>query len=376
MQKQLNSFIQLSKNRYIEKDTGYLICENAVLGSTGYQEYFAHELNIDTLPPNTKVKVYRPEEEVFKEESLRTLENKAICVLHPDEMVNSSNDSILRKGSVFNVRRENNVIKGTLQITDKDTIEKSKYIKCLSLGYNLDLELMDSDSNDGTIFIAKNIRYNHIALVPKGRSKVAMITDNAIGDKNNNIGGNKYMSLFSKNVRVADAEVEEKDKDLESVKADDECGKTMDEESKEQKEKVEKRDEKEGAEEDTVTKEIEKRVAKGDYTQKDLEKLLEKLKKGETKKIDEDYKERKEEEKSAKDSITISRDEYKSLLMAQKGMVFGNDKDAFVKKQATDNETKALDAEAERKLYYKRTLNPHKNPNWRNECGNLSDLLY
>lgn len=372
MQKMLTDFIQLSKNRYIEKDTGYLICENAVLGSTGYQEYFAYELGIDNLPPNTRVKVYRPPEEVFKPESLRTLENKALCLLHPNVDVNASNDSLLRKGLVFNVREENGVIKGTIEITDKDTIDKSKIYKCLSLGYDLDLEPYEGSENDGTIFVAKNIRYNHIALVPKGRSKVAMITDNAIGD-NNKVGG-KFMSLFSK-IRVTDSDTEKEEKVDEKVK--DECGKATDE-SEEKEEKVEKRDEKEGAEEDTVTKEIEKRVAKGDYTQKDLEKLLEKLKsKSGRKEAEEDYKEREKDEKksNAKDSVvTLSTEEYKSLLMASKNMVFANDTNAF-KVEKQDTTTKALDSEKERKLYYKNTLNPHKNPNWKKECGSLSDFL-
>lgn len=381
MQATLNHYVQLSTNRYIEKETGYLICENAVLGSTGYQEYYAWELGIDTLPPNTKVKVYRPEEEVFKPESLRSLENKAICLLHPKENVTSANDSMLRKGSVFNIKRSGNVITGTLQITDKDTIEKTKYIKCLSLGYDLDLDEMDTAEGDGTSFIARNIRYNHIALVPKGRSKVAMITDSATGD--NKKTGGKYMSLFRKDIRANDAETEEikekeTEKETEKVEANDECGKAIDQESNAEKDKVEKRDEKEGAEEDTVTKEIEKRISKGDYTEKDLEKLLAKLKSKKGKEeAKADYKEReeykKEKDTSAKDSVTLSTEEYKALLMAQKGLVYANETSAFVKPQET--KATAFDAETERKNYYKKTLNPHKNPNWRNECGNISDFI-
>lgn len=383
MEKMLTDFVQLSKNKYIEQDTGYLICENAILGSTGYQEYYAWELGADNLPPNTRIKVYRPEEEVFKPESLRTLENKAICLLHPDQDVCAENDSQLRKGVVYNVRREGNVIKGTLQITDKDTIDKIKYTKCLSLGYKMDLEPSDRVEDDGTVFTARNIRYNHIAIVPRGRSKVAMITDNAIEDKNN-MGGITYMSLFSRkdDVVTTDAEkeeVEEKETKTEKKEVSDDCGKVMDEESEAKKEKVEKRDEKEGAEEDTVTKEIEKRVAKGDYTQKDLEKLLEKLKKGDRKEIKEDYKEREEYEKDkkTKDSglVSISTDEYKSLLMGQKGLVYGNDTAAFQKVEAPETKVNARDAETERRLYYKNTLNPHKNANWRSECGMISDLL-
>lgn len=390
MKKMLTTLIQLSKNKYIEKETGYLICENAVLGSTGYQDYLAHELEINDVPPNTRIRVYRPAEEVFKPESLASLENKALVVLHPDEMVNSSNDSYLRKGNVYNVREEDGVIKGTVQVTDEDTIQKTQYTKCLSLGYDLDLDPMEGEENT---FIARNIRYNHLALVPKGRSKVAQINDASCDIENQK--KEKYMSLFNKKVNDADEKEDKKDEEVkdEEMKAKDECGSMVkDEEETSKERKDEERDEKEGAEEDTVTKEIEKRVAKGDYTQKDLEKLLEKLKSKKGKEeIKEDYKERKEEEAKAKakdsalslmdiDEIkdekvkAVALDEYKANLMAQKGMMFGNDTEAF-KKVVNENKHQVKDAESERKAYYKNVLNPHKNKNWQSEAVSLFDVI-
>lgn len=404
MRKMLTTIVQMSKNKYIEQETGYLICENAVLGSTGVQEYYAGDLDIEDLAPQTRVKVYRPAEEVFKAESLASLENKAFTVLHPDENVTAENDHILRKGSVYNVRREGDVIVGDIQITDKDTIEKTKYIKCLSLGYNLDLDRMDGEE---TSFIARNIRYNHLALVPKGRSKVAQIND-AIDDKNK-LKGESYMSLFGKkNVPVADADLDEDkdkntdktaddakdtDKDEENAKANDECTNATDAETETEKDKVEKRDEREGAEEDTVTKEIEKRVAKGDYTQKDLEKLLEKLKKGDKKEIENDYNARKDEEKDKKgkdsekmtleqiDKLTdptvkaIALQEYKATLMSAKGQVFGNDTAPFVANLQAKDESPKMTAEQERKAYYRETLNPHKNKNFKDECVELASVI-
>lgn len=388
MKKTLTTIIKLTKNKYIEKETGYMICENATLGSTGMQEYYAGELEIEDLPPNQRVKIYRPAEEVFKPESLASLENKAFTIYHPDVMLNSENDSQLRKGSVYNIHRSGDTIVGDIQITDKDAIEKSKKINKLSLGYSFDLEKMDGADYS---YIARNIRYNHLALVPKGRSKVAQINDAAID--NENLGG-EYMSLFKRNVSAFDADEEKKEEKEEEKVAKDECGsKTMDEETSAEKEKVEKRDEKEGAEEDTVTKEIEKRVAKGDYTQKDLEKLLEKLKKGKKEEIKEDYKERKEEEKKAKDGgeMTLSEidaisdadvrkialEEYKVKRMAEKGLIYGDDNNAFVKTQTPENKVQktAMDEERERRAYYRNVLNPHKNKNYRDEFVSAYDVI-
>ena len=177
------------------------------------------------------------------------------------------------------------------------------------------------------------------------------------------------------------------------MKAKDECGKKAhDEEESSKERKDEERDEREGAEEDTVTKEIEKRVAKGDYTQRDLEKLLEKLKSKKGKEeIKEDYKERKKEEKEAKgkdsamtlfeiDNIkdekvkAVALDEYKANLMSQKGMMFGNDSEAFKKVENTETH-QVKDAEAERRSYYRNVLNPHKNKDYKKEECTLLDVI-
>lgn len=415
MEKMLTTIVQLSKNKYIEEETGYLICENATLGSTGVQEYLAKDLGLDDLPPMKRVKVYRPAEEVFKPESLASLENKAFTVYHPSQMVNSKNDSDLRKGSVYNIRRDGDTIVGDIQITDQDTINKSKYIKCLSLGYNLDLDKMEGTDDS---YIARNIKYNHLALVPKGRSKVAHINDSETDDEN--IDEGEFMSLFKRNVKVADADEDDKKDEVkadetakdtaEKTKAEekdaekdeksevkDDCGAkdecTAKDEDKTKEEKVEKRDKEKGAEEDTVTKEIEKRVAKGDYTEKDLEKLLEKFKKGEKDKIDEDYKERKEEEKNKKvkdggemtlteiDALTdpsvkkLALEEYKAKLMADKNLIYGDDNVGFTQSQKQAQKAEAKDSELERKKYYRNTLNPHKNKDWEKEFILLSDVV-
>lgn len=392
MKKMLTTIIKMTKNKYIEKETGYLICENATLGSTGMQEYYAGDLEIAELAPNVRVKVYRPAEEVFKPESLASLENKAFVIYHPDELINSENDSQLRKGMVYNVHRAGDTIVGDIQITDKDAIEKTKHINKLSLGYTMTLDKMEGEENS---YIARDIKYNHLALVPKGRSKVAQIND-AADDKNLM---EEYMSLFKRNVKTFDADEDKKDEKEEKVDetvSKDECKtETIDEETSAEKEKVEKRDEEEGAEEDTVTKEIEKKVAKGNYTEKDLEKLLEKLKKGKTKEIKKDYEERKDEEKEKKakdgadmtlneiDAIAdadvrkIALEEYKAHKMAEKNLIYGDDNNAFVKTQTPENKVQktAMDEERERRAYYRNVLNPHKNKNYRDEFVSAYDVI-
>lgn len=384
MQKMLTTIVQLTKNRYIEKETGYMICENATLGSTGMQEYYAAQLSayldMENLAPNTKIKVYRPAEEVFKPESLASLENKAFTLYHPEETVTSENDSMLRKGSVYNVRRVGETIVGDIQITDQDTINKVKHIKCLSLGYDLYLEPMEGAENS---FIARNIKYNHLALVPKGRSKVAQINDSDNDD--NDLVEDNYMSLFKKHTQVADAEeekvevevkdseekVDTEEKEEETVndacmKADaevkDSC-KAQDEEEKVEVEEVKDEDNNEEEE-----KENDDKVKDSEEKDTDKEEKNEKVKDGGDMTLQEinaltDAEVRK-----------VALEEYKARAMADKGLIFGDDASAF-KKTVEEPKKPVMDAELERKNYYKNTLNPHKNKDWKKECVNLTDLV-
>lgn len=69
----------------------------------------------------------------------------------------------------------------------------------------------------------------------------------------------------------------------------------------------------------------------------------------------------------------VALEEYKAKAMADKGLIFGDDASAF--KKVEEEKKPVMDAELERKNYYKNTLNPHKNKDWKKECLNLSDLV-
>jgi hypothetical protein len=158
---------------YLDND-GMLICENAILGKAGVQKYHASELGIDS---NSIILVERPEEEVFRDESLSSLRGKTLTLNHPDEDVSAENHSYLAKGFVLDVRRDGNLIRGDIKITDKDTIDLilNKDMVELSLGYETKLEYKDSNS-----LVQREIVYNHLALVERGRAEVARIVDGQV----------------------------------------------------------------------------------------------------------------------------------------------------------------------------------------------------
>lgn len=118
---------------------------------------------------------YRPENEVFKPESMKSLEFKALTRLHPKEMLNSSNTSKYQKGIVLNeVVREGNFLKALVLVTDSDLIAEitSGKLNQLSCGYTCEVIDGDGITPDGEKYngIQTNIDYNHLASVSLGRA--------------------------------------------------------------------------------------------------------------------------------------------------------------------------------------------------------------
>lgn len=175
---------KLSPNKYID-NSGYLICKDAILARTGSQQYRKNELFLDS-DDNSIIEVDRSEEEVFSPETLASFENKPVTVEHPGEDVNPENYKEYSVGFVRDVHRGKteageDVILGTLVITDQDTIENiQKGIRTeLSCGYDCDI----SDDNNGN-YAQCHIRGNHVALCEEGRAGIAKIVDSKIHDSN------------------------------------------------------------------------------------------------------------------------------------------------------------------------------------------------
>lgn len=156
---------------------GYLICTDAILSRTGKQTYRRSEIWGDACDnAEGEVEVDRKAEEVFNDKTLASFENKPICIEHPDEDVNVSNHNQLSVGFVRDIKRGKvegqDVMLGTLVITDADAIEaieRGDYTE-LSCGYNCDI--VDEDNPQ-----QRNIRGNHVALCEHGRAGIARIVD-------------------------------------------------------------------------------------------------------------------------------------------------------------------------------------------------------
>ena len=212
-------------------DEGFLICSKVPVARTGFQFYGAQELD---FTPSEKIKkegngynVYRPEEEVFSEETLSSFEGKPVTDDHPSEQVTSDNYQIYAKGNIKNVERGQGEYKdfilADLVIWDKELIKKIENGKqAVSVGYSCDYE------ENGNELHQKDIICNHIAVVDEGRAgEKAIIRDNS--------PKNKEEAKMPEEVKKEEKE-EKKEEVVEKDKCNDECGK--DEEKKEAKDSV------------------------------------------------------------------------------------------------------------------------------------------
>ena len=176
---------RISANKY-KTPEGYLVCVDSVLARTGKQTYRKNEIFVD-CNDDTEIEVDRKPEEVFSEATLASFENKPITIEHPDEDVNTGNFKNLAVGFVRDIHRGKDngqdVMLGTLVITDEEAISavESGELLDLSCGYDCDIE-------DSTNPQQRNIRGNHVALCENGRAGIARIVDSIEDEKTFKIG--------------------------------------------------------------------------------------------------------------------------------------------------------------------------------------------
>lgn len=125
-------------------------------------------------PDGSERRELRLPEEVFNEDSLATLRMKPLTLLHPDEAVTPENIAELQVGTVgTDVTTDSYRVYVSLAATKKDGIEavENGTARSLSCGYVCDIE-WTSGTWMGMKYdcIQRNIRYNHVALVPVPRA--------------------------------------------------------------------------------------------------------------------------------------------------------------------------------------------------------------
>lgn len=117
---------------------------------------------------------YRSPEEVFKAESLATLELVPITNNHPTDMIDAANAARLAIGAVGDtIQRDGDKVRAAISVLDTNAIELIDRGKTqISCGYTCTLILDEGVSPEGEPYHARqtDIEYNHVALVDRGRA--------------------------------------------------------------------------------------------------------------------------------------------------------------------------------------------------------------
>lgn len=219
-------------------DEGFLKVP-ARISRTGIQEYLAVEMGLTDRDPTDIIRVYRPEEEVFTDESLQSFANKPVTNNHPPELVNPSNSKQFSVGmSGPEVTRDGMFAKTVLHVTDGEAIKNIESGKVeLSNGYTADIEWTSGVTPDGEQYdaIQRNIKGNHIAIVERGRAGPACrVADNlpTTGDKvimakitidgvDFEVSDQAAQAVGKLQARLKDAEMETQEKDEELKKKEE-----------------------------------------------------------------------------------------------------------------------------------------------------------
>jgi hypothetical protein len=141
-------------------------------------------------PDGTTRREYRPADEVFKADSLRTLEDAPVTDLHPSVMVDASNHGTLSRGHARDARQDGKFVAAGVIVQDASLValvEKGDR-KEISCGYRCRVDMTPGISPEGEKYdaVQRDITYNHVALLPAGTGRagreVALRLDAAYED--------------------------------------------------------------------------------------------------------------------------------------------------------------------------------------------------
>jgi hypothetical protein len=167
-----------------ETPEGFLLCRNVPIARTGTQLYAARE--VPELEPSDDgtIVMERPEDEVFRPDTICSVNGKSITVDHPNNFVVPLTWRDLTVGTALNARRgesgESDLLLADLLITDHEAIEQVRKTRGqeVSAGYNYDGVQVSKGRGRQT-----NIWINHIALVDAARCGIRCSIKDSEGEE-------------------------------------------------------------------------------------------------------------------------------------------------------------------------------------------------
>jgi hypothetical protein len=163
------------------------------------------------------VRVYRPAEEVFRLDAIKTYAGVPVTLGHPDSGVNSENWKDLAVGEVGeDVLRDGEFVRVPILLRDANAIAAVEGgARELSMGYDAQITMQDGVSPSGEAYdaVMSDFRMNHVAIVPVARGGAEL----RIGDGAKTWGASpltdagKEVSMTLRKIMVDGLEVETTD---------------------------------------------------------------------------------------------------------------------------------------------------------------------
>lgn len=151
----------------------------ARIARSGVQDYKGSELR---RPDLAKVKVYRPPEEVFAHDAMRSMAHRPLTLYHPRQDVTAKNWREHTVGYTGDeVVRDGDHVRVPLMLCDQaaiDAVHKDG-VKQLSVGYSADIEWAEGKTPEGEHYdaIQHDIQGNHLAIVGEARGGQKLTID-------------------------------------------------------------------------------------------------------------------------------------------------------------------------------------------------------
>jgi hypothetical protein len=165
---------------------GFRKIEGCPVSSFGIFDYSAAQVQVPgwESDPNRIVKIFRPEDEVRSPEFLQSFDNKPFIINHTnmhgeDADEGEDPDDVGVKGVLTNMRYEAPWARGDIHVfSRKAQMAIDRGMKDVSLGYDCTFDMTPGVFNGQPYeAVQRNLRGNHIALVPEGRVKGARVLD-------------------------------------------------------------------------------------------------------------------------------------------------------------------------------------------------------
>ena len=220
MIKRFHTTMALGEKRHTTPE-GFLVCQDVPMARIGDMLYGPEETPVSSADGISGVTIRREEDEVFREDTMLSMIGKPVTNDHPDELVSPANWREHSVGTVMSARRGEgayaDLLIGDIMITEPKAIQDVLSGKVeVSCGYDAEYEELQPG-----VGRQRNIIYNHLALVDKGRCGPRC----SIGDymspqlENQNMKRTvikdrksfaaRIRALMSSGVTVKDADIEE-----------------------------------------------------------------------------------------------------------------------------------------------------------------------